>query len=269
MLQIDILTVFPEMFESPLNASILKRAQEKGLLKAAAHNIREFTFDKRHTTDDTPAGGGAGMVMTPDPVFRAVESLFGLPEGTLRDGDNLDGWQDAKERRKRLGARIIMMSPQGEPFSQKKAWELSREKHLVLICGHYEGLDERIRNFLATDELSIGDYVLTGGELPAMVVMDSVTRLIPGVLGAEESPQEESFSDGLLEYPQYTHPADFRGWKIPEILLQGNHQAIQRWRREQAIRRTLQRRPELFKTIRLTPEDKKLLARILSEEAGL
>jgi tRNA (guanine37-N1)-methyltransferase len=264
-LRIDILTLFPEIFVSPLQASILKRAQENGFLEVRTHNFREFTTDRHHTADDTPFGGGAGMVLKPEPIYRAVETILDKPEGSLRHGSLPEGFQNQAARHQMLGTRFILMSPQGEPFDQRKAAELSQEKHLVMLCGRYEGFDERVREHLVTDEISIGDYVLTGGELPALVVLDAVTRLIPGVLGAEESPQEESFSEALLEYPHYTRPADFRGWKVPDVLLAGNHEQVRKWRREQSLRRTLERRPDLLEKHRLTPEDKKILARILME----
>lgn len=209
-------------------------------------DFREFSTDKHRTVDDTPYGGGSGMVLKPEPLFRAVEHLL----------------QDEPER-----PPIILMTPQGERFTQKKAEALAEHRRLILICGHYEGYDERIRQHLATDEISIGDFVLTGGELPAMVVMDSVIRLLPGVLGNESSAKDDSFSTGLLEYPQYTRPAEFRGWKVPEVLLSGHHQNIERWRRQEALRRTWERRPDLLRTARLTEEDRAFL-RKLEEGSG-
>jgi tRNA (guanine37-N1)-methyltransferase len=237
---VDVLTIFPEMLRSPLEHSILKRAREAGRLDVRLVNIRDFSTDKHHTTDDIPYGGGAGMVMKPEPIFRAVEEIAA-------------GAEDAGP------GRIILMTPQGEPFSQERARELAQEDHLVLLCGRYEGVDERVREHLVTDELSIGDYVLTGGELAALVVLDAVARMIPGVLGDEASPQHDSFTDDLLEYPQYTRPADFRGWKVPDVLLSGHHGEVARWRRRQSLLRTLLRRPDLFRRHKLTEEDLTLL----------
>ena len=225
-MRIDILTLFPGMFRGPFEESIIKRAVERGLLEIGVHNIRDFAPGRHRVTDDYPYGGGAGMVMKPEPVFAAVEAV------------------------RRPSSRVILMTPQGRIFTQSVALGLSRLGHLVLLCGHYEGVDERVREHLVDDELSIGDYVLTGGELPAMVVVDAVARLVPGVLGAGESAVEESFAAGVLEYPHYTRPPEFRGWKVPQVLLSGNHARISRWRREQSLLRTLRRRPEL-----LTPDD--------------
>ncbi len=222
-MRVDILTLFPGMFVGPFDESMLKRAREAGVLKLNLVDIRDFATDRHRTVDDTPYGGGPGMVMKPGPLFAAVEAVRG-PD-----------------------SRVILLSPQGRLFEQAMAVELSTLPHLVLICGHYEGVDERVREHLVDDELSIGDYVLTGGELAAMVVVDAVTRLLPGVLGAGESTVEESHSSGLLEYPQYTRPAEFRGWRVPDILLSGNHAEIARWRHRQALERTRQRRPDLLR----------------------
>ena len=221
-MRIDVLTLFPEMFAGPLGHSILKRAIERGLLDVGLTNPRDFTTDRHRTVDDTPYGGGPGMVMKPGPVFDAVESVA------------------------HSGSRVILLSPRGRVFSQAIARELAELEHLVLICGHYEGVDERVREHLAADELSIGDYVLTGGELAAMVVVDAVARLLPGVLGDEGSSADESHSHGLLEYPQYTRPVEFRGWRVPQVLLSGNHGLIGTWRRWQALLTTALRRPELI-----------------------
>jgi tRNA (guanine37-N1)-methyltransferase len=221
-MKIDVLTLFPGMFPGPLDESIIKRACESGRLRLGIRDLRDFTHDRHRTVDDRPFGGGPGMLMKPEPMFEAVEALRG--EKT----------------------RVILTSPAGRPFRQEIARELAAEEHLLLICGSYEGFDERVRECLADDELSIGDYVLTNGALPAMVIIDSVTRLLPGVLGDDESSVDESFSDGLLEYPQYTRPAEFRGMNVPEVLLSGDHAAIERWRREQARLRTGQRRPDLL-----------------------
>ncbi|MBX5458574.1 MAG: tRNA (guanosine(37)-N1)-methyltransferase TrmD [Thermogemmatispora sp.] len=240
-MHIDIFTLFPAMFEGPFSESILKRARERGLLSIALHNIRDFTTDKHHVVDDYPYGGGVGMVMKPEPIFAAVEAVY-------------------------QGGPIILLTPQGRLFNQQIARELAREPRLSLICGHYEGVDERVAEHLATDELSIGDYVLTGGELPAMVIVDAVARLIPGVLGDDASTHEESHSDSLLEYPQYTRPPEFRGWRVPEVLLSGNHAQIARWRRKEALRRTKRRRPDLFAKLDLSSkEDQKLLKELEAE----
>jgi tRNA (guanine37-N1)-methyltransferase len=244
-MRIDILTLFPQMFEAPFNFGIFKRAIDNGLVSLNLHNIRDYTHDKHHTADDYPYGGGAGMVLRPGPIFEAVEAI--------KAGLDTPG-----------GLPVILLTPQGRPLSQAVARELSRQRHLVFICGHYEGVDERVREHLATDEISIGDYVLTGGEVPALVVIDAVLRLLPGVLGSEESPREDSHAGGLLEYPQYTRPADFRGWTVPEVLLSGNHAQIAKWRREQIIHRTLERRPDLLNKANLGLEDKKLVERLMT-----
>jgi tRNA (guanine37-N1)-methyltransferase len=237
-MRVDILTIFPEMFASPLGHSILKRAQEAGLLEVRLIDTRAFTGDVHRTVDDAPYGGGAGMVMKPEPIFRAVESL-------AEEGPGPD--------------RIVLLTPQGEPFSQERARELASEDHLVMICGRYEGVDERVREHLVTDEISIGDYVLTGGELAALVVLDAVARLVPGVLGHKESAEEDSFSESLLEYPHYTRPAVFRGWPVPDVLLSGHHEQVREWRRRQSLLRTMARRPDLFRRHALTPDDLLLL----------
>jgi tRNA (guanine37-N1)-methyltransferase len=237
-MRIDILTLFPGMFAGPFSESIIKRAVDKGLLEIGLHNIRDYTEDRHHVVDDYPYGGGSGMVMKPEPVFRTLEAL--------RTGEE---------------ARpvVVLMTPQGEVFSQRIAWELAREPWLALLCGHYEGVDERIREHMVDREVSIGDYVLTGGELPAMVVADAVVRLLPGVMGSAHSAEEESFSQDLLEYPQYTRPASFRGWHVPEILLSGDHGAVDRWRRQQAVIRTAGRRPELLDGAALSPQERELV----------
>ncbi|REK76483.1 tRNA (guanosine(37)-N1)-methyltransferase TrmD [Paenibacillus paeoniae] len=238
-MRIDVLTLFPEMFEGVFGASILGKAKAKGIVSLEAVNFRDYANNKHNTVDDYPYGGGGGMVLKPDPVFAAVEDL--------------QNEADSKPR-------VILMCPQGETFTQQKAEELSKEKHLVLICGHYEGYDERIREHLVTDELSIGDYVLTGGEIPAMTVIDSVVRLLPGVLGNETSAITDSYSTGLLEHPHYTRPPEFRGWSVPDILVSGHHANIEAWRREQSLLRTLERRPDLLQTAELTAKEKKWLA---------
>ncbi len=244
MIRIDILTLFPQLFEAPFDFGIFQRAIENGLVDIKVHNIRDYSHDKHHTVDDCPYGGGAGMVMQPGPIFEAVENIReNLPEVDRN-------------------FPVILLTPQGRLLSQPVALELSRQQHLVFICGHYEGVDERVREHLATDEISIGDYVLTGGELPALVVIDVVLRLLPGVLGSEQSPLEDSHAGGLLEYPQYTRPPIYRGWTVPEVLLSGNHAQIARWRREQIIRRTLERRPDLLDKADLGLEDRKLVERL-------
>ena len=227
-MHIDILTLFPQMFQGPFNFSILKRAIDHGLVSINIHNIRDYTQDKHHTADDYAYGGGAGMILKPEPIFEAVESIK----------------SDIKQEIGELS--VILLTPQGRLFSQQIAQELSAYSHLIFICGHYEGVDERVREHLVTDEISIGDYVLSGGELAAMVVVDAVVRLLPGVLGSEASLVDDSHVAGLLEYPQYTRPVEYRGWSVPEVLLSGNHAQIAKWRREQAIRRTQERRPELL-----------------------
>lgn len=241
-MRIDVLTLFPEMFSGVFGSSILGKAQEKGLVSLNAMNFRSFSSSKHQTVDDTPYGGGGGMVLKPEPIFAAVEHVQSLSNGTL-------------------GAtpRVILMCPQGKPFSQQQAKNWASETHLIFLCGHYEGYDERIREHLVTDECSIGDYVLTGGELPAMVVIDSIVRLIPGVLGNEQSALTDSFSNGMLEYPHYTRPAEFRGWQVPQVLLSGHHQQIDEWREQQALLRTLQRRPELLEGLELTEKQKRWL----------
>jgi len=243
-MHVDIFTLFPEMFQGPFSESILKRAQEQGRLSIALHNIRAITTDKHHIVDDYPYGGGAGMVMKPEPIFAAVEAVY-------------------------QGGPIILMSPQGRLFTQSVAHELAQEPRLTLICGHYEGVDERVREHLVTDEISIGDYVLTGGELAAMVIVDATSRLLPGVLGGEESILEESHSNNLLEYPQYTRPPEFRGWRVPDILLSGHHANIARWRRKESIRRTRQRRPDLFAKLDLSSKADQKILRELDEEGEL
>jgi tRNA (guanine37-N1)-methyltransferase len=245
-MRVDVLTVFPEVIECGVDYSIVKRAREKGVISICVHNIRDFTEDKHRTTDEPPYGGGAGMVMKPEPIFAAAEHV------------KTEYWTEQ--------SRVILLSPQGEPFTQGRAEELAACPHVVLICGHYEGVDERVREHLVDEELSIGDYVLTGGELPALVVLDAIARLIPGVLGGEQSALEESFSEGLLEYPQYTRPSDFRGWGVPEMLLSGHHGEIAKWRRMQSLKRTLQRRPDLLAKARLTDEDRKSLDQL--KESG-
>ena len=247
----DVLTLFPEMFSGPLDESILKRARENELLSVTLHNIRDYATDKHHITDDAPYGGGGGMVMKPEPIFAAVESLLPSPDSSP---------QVAAEK-----PPIILLSPQGRRFTQAIAVELSSHDRLILICGRYEGVDERVRQHLVTDEISIGDYVLTGGELGALVIIDAVTRLLPGVLGDPGATLEDSHARGLLEGPHYTRPVVYRGWEVPAILYSGNHAAVARWRREQALYRTLERRPDLLELADLTQQDKNFLAKLTDQ----
>lgn len=231
-LQIDVITLFPGMFSGYLGESIIKRAREKKLVSIRIVNLRDYTHDRHRTVDDRPYGGGAGMVIKPQPLFEAVEAA------------------------RTPGAKVILLSPRGKLFNQQNAQKLSRKKHLILICGHYEGVDERVREALVDEEISIGDYILTGGALPALLVMDSVIRLVPGVLGDPTSCVEESFSNGRLEYPHYTRPASFRGMKVPRVLLSGNHEKIACWRQKQALATTWRCRPELLRKVRLTDQEK-------------
>ena len=240
----DIITIFPDIFHAYLNESIMKRAVRNGLVDVEVHNLRDFTTDKHRTVDDSPYGGGAGMVMKPEPFFAAVEAL--CPENSER--------------------RVIMLSPAGKPFRQDMAMELSKEdRRLIFLCGRYEAIDERVRTALVDDEVSIGDYILTGGELPALVIIDAAARLIPGVLGDEHSAEEESFSWGILDYPHYTRPPVFRNLSIPDTLLSGHHRDIQQWRRKEALRRTLRERPDLLEKAGLSEEDYELVREIKEE----
>lgn len=247
-MQFEVFTLLPEVFPPYLESSILQKARERGLIEVRVHNIRDYTHDRHHTTDDTPYGGGGGMVMKPEPVFEAVETVLGF------DSD--------QEHRPPLP--VILLTPQGRVFSQRVAEELSRHERIALLCGRYEGVDERIREHLVTDEISVGDYVLTGGELPALMIIDAISRLIPGVLGDPTGAEDDSHSMGLLEYPHYTRPAEFRGWQVPEVLLSGDHGRIEKWRREQAILRTLTRRPDILDKAELSEEDKKIVERLRS-----
>ncbi len=244
-MRIDVITIFPEMIESALGFSLLKRARDAGVVEIRVHNLRGFAPGVHRSTDETPYGGGAGMVMRPGPLFDAVESL--------------PAWADA---------RRVLLTPQGRTFTQAAAEELARCPHLVLLCGHYEGFDERVREHLVTDEISVGDYVLTGGELPALVVIDAVTRLQPGTLGNDKSAEDDTFSEGLLEYPHYTRPPDFRGWRVPEVLLSGHHAEIARWRRKEQFRRTQQRRPDLWAEFVPSKSDQKLIEALDAEQHG-
>ena len=244
-MRIDVITIFPEMIESVLGFSILKRARDAGLVEIHVHNLRDYAPGVHRSTDETPYGGGAGMVMRPGPLFDAVESLPST-ENT----------------------RVALLTPQGQTFTQAKAQELSECPHLVLLCGHYEGFDERVRQHLATEEISVGDYVLTGGELPALMIIDAVTRLQSGALGSAESAEDDTFSEGLLEYPHYTRPPEYRGWRVPDVLLSGHHAEIAKWRRKEQFRRTQSRRPDLWAEFVPSKSDQKLLAQLGEEETN-
>jgi tRNA (guanine37-N1)-methyltransferase len=261
-MRIDVITIFPEVIQAGTGFSIVKRAQEKGVIDLRAHDLRDYTHNRHRSTDDEPYGPGAGMVMKPEPLFEAVEAIISSSEQESIDEEGL--LVPPHERK----PKVLLMTPQGEPFSQRMAREFAAESHLIIMCGHYEGVDERVREHLVDKEVSIGDYVLTGGELPALVVLDAVIRLLPGVLGDEESAVEESFTEGLLEYPHYTRPAKFRGWQVPDVLLSGHHAEIAKWRRQKAIERTLDRRPDLLEHTQLTEQDKKVLLQILEERAA-
>ncbi|MFC7061232.1 tRNA (guanosine(37)-N1)-methyltransferase TrmD [Halobacillus seohaensis] len=238
-MHIDVLTLFPEMFTGVMDQSIMKRARDKGAFSYDTINFRDYTENKHQKVDDYPYGGGAGLVLTPQPIFDAIE---------------------ATKARQHSEPKVILMCPQGEPYTQRKAEELSKEDHLIFLCGHYEGYDERIRQEVVTDEISIGDYVLTGGELGAMVVIDSVARLLPDVLGNDESAPRDSFSNGLLEHPHYTRPREFRGHNVPEVLLSGNHAHIDEWRHYESLKRTFHRRPDLLKDRKLSDQEKSWIA---------
>lgn len=252
MLRCDVITLFPDLVQPVLEQSMLKRAQDKGLLEARVHNLRDYTEGRHLVADDTPYGGGAGMVMKAEPVFGAVEALR-RQYGESKAGTSL---------------RLLLPSPQGRPFTQRLAEEFRDERRrLVFVCGHYEGIDERVRIGLEPEEISIGDYVLTGGELPALVMIDAAVRLIPGVLGDPESAERDSFAESLLDYPHYTRPAELRGLPVPEVLLSGNHEAIRLWRRKEALRSTYRKRPDLLRDRSLSDEDRRLFEEIVSEEA--
>jgi tRNA (guanine37-N1)-methyltransferase len=243
-MRVEIFSLFPQVFDPYLEVSILQRAIQNGLVEIHNHNIRDWATDRHHTTDDVPYGGGGGMVMKVEPVFAAVEGILGVPPK----------------------CPLILMTPQGRRFNQNIAFELSNHEHLALLCGRYEGVDERIRENLVTDEISVGDYVLTGGELPALTVLDAIVRLIPGALGDPDGAQDDSHATGLLEYPHYTRPPEFRGLKVPDVLLSGHHAEIARWRREQAIKRTLQRRPDLLEKAELSENETRYLKQLIDEE---
>ena len=240
-MRIDIITLFPSMFRGPFDESIIKRARKKGILEINLHNLRDFTGDRHRTVDDLPYGGGAGMVMKPEPLFRAVEKV---------------------KEEKRSSWKVILLSPQGQPFAQEKAKELAQEEGLIFICGHYEGVDERVRKHLIDEELSLGDFVLTGGELAAIVMVDAIARMLPEVLGCKDSIREDSFYQTLLDYPHYTRPAEFRGWKVPGVLISGNHQKIREWRKKKKLENTFKKRPDLLKTAKLSREEEEMLEQI-------
>lgn len=242
-MRFDVFTLLPETLRPYLGASILEKASLRGLIEVHLHNIRDYTHDRHHTTDDTPYGGGGGMVMKPEPVFEALETVIGNPPN----------------------CPVILLTPQGRLFDQKIATELASHPRLALISGRYEGFDERIREHLVTDEISIGDYVLTGGELPALILIDAISRLIPGVLGDPTGAADDSHASGLLEYPHYTRPPEFRCWRVPEVLLSGDHPRIERWRREQSLRRTLAKRPDMLEQAALSADDKKIIEKIVKE----
>ncbi len=241
-MRFDVFTLFPEVMEDYLQAGILGKAQESGRIEVHLHHLRDYTSDRHRTTDDEPYGGGGGMVMKPEPIFKAVESVLGDSLGEVP---------------------VILLTPQGRVFDQTIARELAGSKRIALVCGRYEGVDERIREHLATDEISIGDYVLSGGELPAMVLIDSVSRLLPGVLGDSEATKKDSHTNDLLEHPHYTRPPVFRGWEVPEVLRSGDHARIARWRKEQSLRRTYLRRPELLDQTRMTDEEREILEELM------
>ena len=248
-MQFEVFTLLPEVFPPYLESSILQRARQRRLIDVHVHNIRDYTHDKHHTTDDTPYGGGGGMVMKPEPVFEAVETVLGFTSNQAQPAP----------------VPIILLTPQGRVFTQRVAEELSVHERIALLCGRYEGVDERIREHLVTDEISIGDYVLTGGELPALMMIDAISRLIPGVLGDPTGAEDDSHSMGLLEYPHYTRPPEFRSWQVPEVLLSGDHAKIEKWRKEQSLVRTLTRRPDILEKAELSEADKKIVERLRSK----
>ncbi len=247
-MKIDIVTLFPEICHAPLSESIMKRAQEKGIVELHIHNLRDWTTDKHHVVDDAPFGGGQGMVMKPEPIFAAVEDLkqqtSNAQRSTPKDREQASNAQSNMQNRK---SKIILMSPAGRRFDQQLAKQLSQELHLIVVCGHYEGVDHRVIEHLVDVEISIGDYVLTNGAIAAVVLVDAIVRLLPGALGHEQSSADDSFTAGLLEAPHYTRPAEFRGWKVPEVLLSGNHAQIAKWRKEQGAKRTRENRPDLLR----------------------
>lgn len=252
-MRFDIITIFPEFFETVFDFGIVRRARLSGLVEIAAHDLRGWTRDKHRMVDDRPFGGGDGMVLKPEPIFEAVEALTGVATGTT------DAAQDAPDAFAAQGKRVVLLSPQGRVLEQALAQELSRSEQVVVICGRYEGVDERVARSLVTDEISIGDYVLSGGEAAAVVLIDAVVRLVPGALGSETSAVTESFAGGLLDFPHYTRPPEFRGMRVPEVLLGGNHAEIARWRRREALRKTRRNRPDLFERADLSADERKQL----------
>lgn len=264
-MRFDLLTIFPEFFTGPFAHGILRRAQQQGQIEIAVHDLRSFTYDKHHIVDDRPFGGGDGMVLKPEPIFRAVETL--LADRNLAPAeDEATSVVQAADRTKRTA--VVLMSPQGRLFNQREAQRLADEcDRLILLCGRYEGVDERVVEHLVTDEISVGDYVLTGGEIPAMVVVDAVTRLLPNVLGSETSAVHDSFVADLLDYPHYTRPAEFRGWQVPAVLIGGHHAEVAQWRRRAALRKTWQRRPELLARAELTEQERRWLADLAAAAA--
>ncbi len=246
-MRFDVFSLLPQVLQPYLDASILQRAIQNGLLDVQLHDIRAWTTDKHHVTDDAPFGGGGGMVMKPEPIFAAVEEVLGSPPA----------------------CPVILLTPQGRTYTQQVAQELSSHPRLALLCGRYEGVDERVREHLVTDQISIGDYVVTGGEIPALLLIDSLTRLIPGALGDPDGAQDDSFASGLLEYPHYTRPAEFRGWRVPDVLLSGNHAQIARWRRDQSLLRTRRRRPDLLEKFELNKKDREYLKKLDQEETEM
>ena len=255
-MRFDIFTLFPEIFAGVFDESILKRARDAGLIDIALHDIRDVTTDKHHVTDDYSYAGGGGMVMKPEPLFKAVESVLDALRGNWKLKVGKESIQSPTSNlHASRPTPIILLTPQGRVFNQTIARELAQYKHIALICGHYEGVDERVREHLATDEISIGDYVLTGGEIPAMVIVDAVARLITGVLGHPSAASQDSHATGLLEGPHYTRPAEFRGWRVPDVLLSGNHGQVLKWRRRESLCRTFERRPDLLDKIELTEEE--------------
>ena len=262
-MRFDVLTLFPPIFASPLQESILKRAIDAGRLTVAVRNIRDYAVDKHHVTDDVPYGGGGGMVMKPEPIFAAVKDILRKEREAKSEGHTGESAPYAPRSTLHIPRPlIILLTPQGRLFTQAVARELATQDWIVLICGRYEGVDERVRQYLATDEISIGDYVLTGGELPALVIIDAVTRLLPGVLGDPGATMDDSHAEGLLEYPHYTRPADFQGHAVPDVLVSGHHAQVARWRREQSLRRTWERRPDLLTQAKLAQADREFLARL-------
>ena len=251
-MQFEVFTLLPEVFPPYLESSILQRARQRGLIDVRVHNIRDYTHDRHHTTDDTPYGGGGGMVMKPEPIFEAVESVLGIFSNPAQP----------------TPVPVILLTPQGRVFTQRVAEELARHERIALLCGRYEGVDERIREHLVTDEISIGDYVLTGGELPALMMIDAISRLLPGVLGDPTGAEDDSHSMGLLEYPHYTRPPEFRGWKVPDILLSGDHAKIEKWRREQALQRTFHKRPDMIEKAELGEKDLKFVEDLKSKKSS-